>query len=548
MNNLDFSRLLIPILAGIGSALLIGLALNALLPDYMALFVASLTAIVVSLTLASRSLSKPTEAVLQYTLDSLHGNEGQAPQGSEQHDIIAALSDLSSRLQALESRSSQIAIAAAEVSHQSDSITSKVHAEVSDVEGIAEAASRIQENANQVNQSADEAAQLGQETLHASEAGKQAIDSATQQMRETSEKAQETSSFVASLETKSNQIQQITSVISGIAEQTNLLALNAAIEAARAGEQGRGFAVVADEVRNLAQKTTAATDEIGVMISGISGDIQKAVETMSTLGEAISQSENKNQAVADQLGNIHDLVGNMQQQAANISDGAAANKGEVDGIGVAIESVRSHLHHTEQSVEQVSDRALQVSDVAEEIHSSLMELGVQSLHSDVRAEAEAAASAIVERFERDIASGDITLEDLFDRDYQPVKDTNPQKFTTRFDSYTDRVLPPIQEPILDRSKELAYAGATDDKGYFGTHNKRYSKPLTGDYEKDLLNSRTKRVFGDRTGQRCAKNTTPCLLQTYKRDTGEVMHDLSVPIYLKGRHWGCFRIGYRANDE
>jgi methyl-accepting chemotaxis protein len=62
---------------------------------------------------------------------------------------------------------------------------------------------------------------------------------------------------------------------------------------------------------------------------------------------------------------------------------------------------------------------------------------------------------------------------------------------------------------------------------------------------DIVNNRTKRIFSDRTGKRCGSNTQPFLLQTYKRDTGEVMHDLSAPIYVNGQHWGGFRIGYRS---
>ncbi|MGB1092044.1 MAG: methyl-accepting chemotaxis protein, partial [Oceanobacter sp.] len=88
-------------------------------------------------------------------------------------------------------------------------------------------------------------------------------------------------------------------------------------------------------------------------------------------------------------------------------------------------------------------------------------------------------------------------------------------------------------------------GAVDINGYFPTHNKRFSHPVTGNYEKDLAQSRTKRIFNDRTGLRCGQNSRPFLLQTYKRDTGEVMHDVSVPILVRGRHWGGFRIGYRS---
>ncbi|MCU7931485.1 MAG: hypothetical protein KZQ90_11845 [Candidatus Thiodiazotropha sp. (ex Codakia rugifera)] len=87
----------------------------------------------------------------------------------------------------------------------------------------------------------------------------------------------------------------------------------------------------------------------------------------------------------------------------------------------------------------------------------------------------------------------------------------------------------------------------DNNGYFPTHNKRFSKQLTGNYETDLAGNRTKRIFDDRTGSRCGNHQFPFLLQTYKRDTGEVMHDLSVPILVQGQHWGGFRIGYKSHN-
>ena len=101
----------------------------------------------------------------------------------------------------------------------------------------------------------------------------------------------------------------------------------------------------------------------------------------------------------------------------------------------------------------------------------------------------------------------------------------------------------MQEPFLTNHPEVVYAIATDRKGYVPTHNKRFSQPLTGDPAKDLAGNRTKRIFSDRTGSRCGAHTETVLIQTYKRDTGEVMHDLSVPIYVRGRHWGGFRVGY-----
>ncbi len=95
-----------------------------------------------------------------------------------------------------------------------------------------------------------------------------------------------------------------------------------------------------------------------------------------------------------------------------------------------------------------------------------------------------------------------------------------------------------------KSERIAFVVAVDRNGYLPTHNSRYSQPLTGDRQKDLVNNRTKRIFNDKTGLAAARNTQPYLLQRYFRDTGEVMYDLSVPIFIKDRHWGAIRFGYK----
>ena len=107
---------------------------------------------------------------------------------------------------------------------------------------------------------------------------------------------------------------------------------------------------------------------------------------------------------------------------------------------------------------------------------------------------------------------------------------------------------PRLNAILELNPEVIYAEPVNIKGCFPTRKRRFSEDLTGDHEADLQNDRTKWIPGDGTGSRCASNTQPFLLQTYKRDTGEVVHQISVPIYINGRHWGGFRIGYRAEAQ
>lgn len=142
-----------------------------------------------------------------------------------------------------------------------------------------------------------------------------------------------------------------------------------------------------------------------------------------------------------------------------------------------------------------------------------------------------------------VKGGRLSRERLFSFLYYPVPATDPQKFNTDYDAMADQDIFPIQEECLSRSPSIRFVVTVDKNGYLPTHNQRYSQRLTGHKQIDLVNNRTKRIFNDRTGIRAARNTAEFLLQTYFRDTGEVMKDLSVPIVIDGKHWGGLRFGY-----
>jgi len=304
--------------------------------------------------------------------------------------------------------------------------------------------------------------------------------------------------------------------------------------------------VVADEVRNLAYKTSQATDEIGTMVTEIGNSIQLAESTMTQLTTSINEGVEKTRTVGDSLQSISDFAQSMQQQVNEIQSGSENNNHEVELISDAIERVNRHMQRAETEVGTVAEEANKLSGMAENILSLVLGFENDSVHGKMATAVQSTAARIGQLFEEAIKSGEISQGDLFDRKYQPITGTDPVKYSTRFDQFTDKVLPGIQEPLLSANREMLYAGAVDNNGYFPTHNKKFSQPLTGNYEKDLVNNRTKRIFDDPTGIRCGAHTEPFLVQTYKRDTGEVMHDISAPIMVNGKHWGGFRIGYRSD--
>jgi HAMP domain-containing protein len=143
-----------------------------------------------------------------------------------------------------------------------------------------------------------------------------------------------------------------------------------------------------------------------------------------------------------------------------------------------------------------------------------------------------------------VDSGALTVGDVFDRNYVEIKGFDfgsKPKYHTRYDSYLEGVVLPFEDQFLEY-EDFVYAVGVDENGYLPAHNTRYQKPLTGDPAKDLVGNRTKRKFDSPIEIAAAQSVQPSLLQVYHRDTGETMWDVSSPIYVKGKHWGAFRVG------
>jgi methyl-accepting chemotaxis protein len=322
--------------------------------------------------------------------------------------------------------------------------------------------------------------------------------------------------------------------ITQIALQTRLVAFNASVEAKRAGEAGRGFSVVADAVKDLAAKVEESSKLI-----------MSTVTQLDTRIEALSAEI---RADAGKPSAFQKALQNIEAGVQSVSTAAEQNLAECAAVSRDVSQLSGEVDHTARSLRAASTRTQGFLQLSESLIETTAECGVQTEDTPYINAAREVAAKVTAQMEEAVASGRLSMAQLFDDKYQPVAGTNPQQVTTAFTSFTDEILPPHQEPMLQLSDKVVFCAAVDRNGYLPTHNRKFSQPQGSDPVWNTANCRNRRIFNDRTGLAAARNTRPFLLQTYRRDMGGgnfvLMKDLSVPIVIQGKHWGAIRLAYK----
>lgn len=416
-------------------------------------------------------------------------------------------------------------------------------------DALEEVMNRLAVDQENVKQSADESRNLSQRAKTELRASTQVVRESMREFADLTDLVVALAQHITGFAGAMQQVRNVTKAIDEIADTTNMLALNATIEAHRAGEAGATFAVVAAEVKKLAQDTRVATDEITGTITSLDKEAEALVDKINAgvskgekaqsdlaridaiaqkIAELVEEVDRQNNSIADSTDTIHTRVQEAKSELEHFSASAAAN-------GVKLEDMKARVHELEWTSMTMFDQLVRSGFASED--RRFVELAF------------AGRDRIVELVEKAIAEGTIAEIDVFDRQYRPLPGSNPTRYDNRFADFADAHIQAILDEYRASHGEVISAVASNQDGYLPTHMSERSRPPTGDPEYDEKFCRNRRQLLDDVTQRAIDLrdepfTASCYRYMRAGDTKpSAAKNIFVPIRINGKYWGNFEILY-----
>lgn len=331
------------------------------------LFVLIILGYLVRTSIVRQLGGEPNEAAAvmhQVAAGDLTASVSNAPSDS----LLGALDNMVRTLRGLiseiNSGANQLVDNAEQIKHASEEVAIAAERQADATSAMAAAIEELTVSSNHISDSARETEHDSHEAMSLAAQGSERVEEATLAIKNIASTATEVSARIHALEERATQVSSIANVIKDIAGQTNLLALNAAIEAARAGEQGRGFAVVADEVRKLAERTSLATTEIEQMISGIQGETVDAVSAMNTALPEVERGVELAAYASDSLRSIEAGAHRTLDRVGEVASATREQSAASTSIAQRVEDIAQMVDQTTATIRGTADSAGHLEGIA----------------------------------------------------------------------------------------------------------------------------------------------------------------------------------------
>lgn len=344
--------------------------LMVLLASIVVMLLGSILAFVISRKMVN-ALRSLVQAAQKIAAGDLTSSDAEVELHDEVGELARAIVQMQSKLRSLigsvASSTQRLASASTEISSSASQTAASSREQASQTHQVASAMHEVSTTTEEVSENSRKAANAADEAVKTARRGGKVVESTLETIRRIASSSKETASRIDALGKSSQRIGTIVAVIDDIADQTNLLALNAAIEAARAGEQGRGFAVVADEVRKLAERTATATKEIGEMIGSIQAETRNTVAALELGTKDVETGVEKTSAAGEALSQIISVIDDVGQRITQIATAATEQTS-------AVESINGNVNQIASFNEQSSSAAIQTAKACEDLSSLALEL------------------------------------------------------------------------------------------------------------------------------------------------------------------------------
>jgi methyl-accepting chemotaxis protein len=415
------------------------------------------------------------------------------------------------------------------------------------LDALEDVTTRLLTDQARVSDSTDEARLLSEQAKAKLEAGREAIEGTIDGFKGLTELVVQLGERMAGFASAMNQVQTVSSTIETIARKTNMLALNATIEAARAGDAGRSFAVVAAEVKKLAHDTRAATSQIASTIGELTREAGAVTTEIKTGVDRSRAAQSGFGTISDTVREVSEIVGMVDRQTEGIAHSTSMIQTSVDRVKAGLSEFAGDARSNGSQLLTAQKRLAHLEMLSSTMLDTLANSGAEIDDTPFILKAQESCRQIQSEVEQAIDAGEITLEDVFDRDYQLIEGTNPVQYTVRFNETADRLV----RPILDRTKasdgRIIGTAIGDMNGYLPTHLSERSHPQGSDPVWNDAHCRNRRILIDDQTRMALASDKPATLATYRMELGDKripVKNIYVPLWIKGRRWGNFELAYR----